>query len=74
MKMNKYYRILRLYTWLDEGRYFNITQIATDFDVDIRTIRRDLSDINAFLAEEMIETGYARSIVFDRKENCYRIA
>lgn len=73
MKTNKNYRILRLYVWLDEGKCINPVQAAQEFQVTMRTIQRDIADIKAFLAEERVESGRDRRLIYDRQEEGYRI-
>lgn len=73
MKAPKNYRILRLYMWLDEGRCVNIFQVSNEFQVDVRTLQRDIADLRAFLAEDMMESGNSRKIIYDRVRNGYCI-
>lgn len=74
MKVCKNQRILYLYSQLTEGKCINPFQVASEFSVDIRTIKRDLADINAYLANEMVEKGIKRMVVYDRTKKVYLIA
>lgn len=71
MNISKNHRVLQLYVWLENGKCVNIEQIANDFGVDVRTIQRDIADIRAFLADQMIESGVCKEIVYDRGKNVY---
>lgn len=73
MKSSKNYRVLQLYVWLEEGRCINIIQAANEFQVDVRTVQRDIADIRAFLAEDLVRTGFCRKVVYDKNRNGYRI-
>lgn len=73
MKSKKNYRILCLYVWLAGGKCINIHCVASEFHVDTRTIQRDIADIRAFLAEEMVSTGLCRQVIYDKSQNGYRL-
>ncbi|MGN9136197.1 hypothetical protein ACTNDG_12365 [Clostridium sp. HCP1S3_B4] len=73
MKFSKNYRVLRLYVCFEEGKCININQAANEFQVNVRTIQRDIADIRASLADEIIEKGYGRIIIYNRIKNEYLI-
>lgn len=63
----KFSRVLHLYTTLCEGRMINKRDAAQFFEVDERSIQRDIDDIRAFLAEYANENGYgANKVIYDR--------
>ena len=66
-------RILSLYSRLREGRIVNKSDEAARFGVSLRTIQRDIADIQNFLQNQQCETGEIQDIVFDRSENGYRL-
>ena len=66
-------RILSLYSRLSEGRVVNKTEEAERYGVSLRTIQRDISDIQNYLQEQGRETGEIQEIIFDRAKNGYRL-
>lgn len=53
-KSSKFYRTLDMYIRLCEGRVVNKAEEAVRFQVDERSIQRDIDDIRAFLAEQTV--------------------
>lgn len=53
MKGQKYYRVLYLYDHLKSGDLINPKDTARLFEVDQRTVQRDISDIRCYLADEI---------------------
>lgn len=64
--MNKNLRTLDLYLRLCEGKSINKTEESTRFNVDERSIQRDIDDIRAFLNERSVTNGDSREIIYDR--------
>ncbi len=56
---------------LCEGKLVNKTDLSRRFDVDERSIQRDIDDIRAFLDEQCIESGDEREILYDRTKKGY---
>lgn len=56
MRYSKSYRVLRLYTWLEQRKTISLSGTAADFGIDERTVQRDIADIRAFLADFNTET------------------
>lgn len=71
MKMGKVKRVLTLYVRFTDGQSINICNVAKEFSVNEKSVRRDISDIRAFLADEMVESGKCMEIVYDRLRNIY---
>lgn len=71
MKINRSYRLLRLYTWLEAGKCVSVAKASNEFHVGIRTVQRDIADIRAFLAEEKMQKGYDRVILYDFDKGGY---
>jgi hypothetical protein len=65
MKISRSYRLLRLYTWLEGVKCVSMAQAESEFHVGTRTIQRDIADIRAFLAEEKMQKGCDRTVLFD---------
>ena len=66
--MSKAERILSMYDRLLKGGVLVKAEEATRFDVDTRTIQRDLDDIRAHLSEEGARD---RELVYDRNRMGY---
>ena len=66
--MSKAERILSMYDRLLKGGVLVKAEEATRFDVDTRTIQRDLDDIRAHLSEEGVRD---RELVYDRNRMGY---
>lgn len=64
-KESKNYRILDMYIRLCEGKWINKSEEALRFDVDERSIQRDIDDIRAFLGERSM-SGDGRTIEYNR--------
>ncbi len=62
-------RILSLYDRLIQGKMLIKAEEAMRFQVDTRTIQRDLDDIRAHL----VEGAFALQLVYDRKKAGYEI-
>lgn len=71
MRYSKSYRVLRLYTWLEQRKTISLSGTAADFGIDERTVQRDIADIRAFLADFNTETGKRRTISYNREKDSY---
>ena len=71
MRYSKSYRVLRLYTWLEQRKTIGLSGTAADFGIDERTVQRDIADIRAFLADFNTETGKIRTISYNREKDRY---
>lgn len=77
MKKHKYERILDLYFSLLTGDTINKENLAIKYEVDSRTIQRDLDDLRAYLADVLAvgEHGVGMlDIIYDRYEKGYKKA
>ena len=68
MRYSKSYRVLRLYTWLEQRKTIGLSGTAADFGRDERTGQRDIADIRAFLADFNTETGKRRQSAITGKK------
>ena len=59
----KNYRILDMYVRFCEGKVINKAEEARRFNVDERSIQRDIDDIRAFLDERSASLGDGRTIL-----------
>lgn len=69
---NKVERILSIYTRLMNGALINKAEEAAKFDVNERSIQRDIEDIRAFLESNSDDVGY-NQLVYDHGAKGYRI-
>lgn len=72
MKGLKCYRVLYLYDHLKGGELINPENTASLFEVDQRTVQRDISDIRCYLADELALHGnFTETVVYDRSKGGY---
>lgn len=64
-------RTLAIYERLVSGEIINKARTATEFEVNEKTIQRDISDINDYFSEVLANTGEAKQIQYDRKLKGY---
>ena len=72
-KAGKIERVLGLYTKLMSGGIVYKAEEANNYDVDERSIARDISDIREYLDLHGPEEGAINTIVFDRVAGGYRL-
>ena len=66
-------RVLYLYNKLLQGQILEKGKLAEQFDVNERSIQRDLDSIRDFLDREAIEDGYRPRLVYDFRKRGYRL-
>mgnify|MGYP004447979225 CR=1 FL=1 len=73
MKNGKNYRVLSLYTRLQDGEVINKYTEACNNGVSDRSIQRDIDEIRAFCADYATESGRHgyKEIVFDGRRGGY---
>ncbi len=72
MKAQKYERILYEYEKLKKGKVIIIDELAMFFNVDKRTVHRDILDLRCYLADSLVMNGGGtESLVYDRKAGGY---
>lgn len=67
MSFSKVDRVLNIYDRLLRGIVVNKKQLSIEFEVDIRTIQRDIDDIRNYL----IDSYESENILYDYKNNGY---
>lgn len=72
MKKHKYERILDIYCELEKGKVLKKEHLAKEYEVDERTIQRDIDDIRAYYCDSREESGF-KEIVYDYKKGGYRL-
>lgn len=69
---NKIERVLNIYTRLSNGALINKAAEAARFDVNERSIQRDIEDIRTFLENSSDNGGY-NQLVYDHSAKGYRL-
>ena len=73
MDNNKMQRVLGIYTKLMGGYLVNKAEEALNYQVNERSIQRDIDDIRHYLDSDISTTGIVNSVVYDHKEKGYRL-
>ncbi len=68
---DKVTRVLDLYERFQSGERINKQREAQRYQVNERTIQRDIDSIRRFLANQVVERGVVGDIVYDRMEKGY---
>lgn len=68
---NKIERVLSLYTRLSNGAIINKAQEAACFNVNERSIQRDIDDIRNFLEINADDSGFYNTIIYNRDKRGY---
>ncbi|PTI80244.1 hypothetical protein BU064_02285, partial [Staphylococcus succinus] len=71
--MEKPERLLYIYTRFLNGKTLNKEKLAQDLKVNVRTIQRDLSDINHFIYEDHEWQGLEGRIIYDYDSEHHRL-
>ena len=66
-------RVLSIYSKLLSGEIINKAEQAKNFEVNERTIQRDINDIRDFMDANIENTGIVNSVFYDRDERGYRL-
>lgn len=66
-------RILQIYSKLLEGRIVNKAEEATRYNVNERSIQRDIDSIRNFLDDDSERTGAVNTVIYDKNEKGYRL-
>ena len=64
----KAFRLLKLFDRLTRGEILNRHDTAEEFDVSLKSIQRDIADINYYLAAAMQSDV---KVIFSKKQNGY---
>ena len=70
---DKIERVLDIYSRLMNGAIINKFEEAANFNVNERSIQRDIDDIRNFLEQSVVNSGAERSIIYDRINKGYRL-
>ena len=66
-------RLLKIYSKLVKGYIVNKREEADNFNVDERTIQRDIASIKDYMCSDMASNGIINSIVYDKEAGGYRM-
>jgi len=66
-------RLLKIYSKLVKGYIVNKREEADNFNVDERTIQRDIASIKDYMGSDMTSNGIINSIVYDKEAGGYRM-
>lgn len=66
-------RLLKIYSKLVKGYIVNKREEANNFNVDERTIQRDIASIKDYMGSDMTSNGIINSIVYDKEAGGYRM-
>lgn len=70
---DKINRVLNIYSKLMNGYIVNKAEEAVNYDVNERSIQRDIEDIRQYMDQESSETGVLNTVVYDRFLKGYRL-
>lgn len=73
IKSGKSERVLKMYDRLMSGKLVNKSEAARHFEVDEKSIQRDLEEIRCYLHERVNDYGVTNEVIYDRKQNGYRL-
>lgn len=73
MKSAKIERVLGIYTKLLNGQYIKKNEESLKYNVNERSIQRDIDDIRNYLDNESNREGVMNAVVYDRSVKGYRL-
>lgn len=73
IRNDKIDRVLGIYTKLINGYLVNKAEEAVNFNVNERSIQRDIDDIRNYLETDAENSGYVNSVIYDRIGKGYRL-
>lgn len=73
VKNDKIFRILSMYDKLSEGKVLYKSEEANFFQVNEKSIQRDIEDIREYLDAQFAQTGNKNRLVYDHKQHGYRL-
>lgn len=64
-------RVLDIYTRLLNGETINKFEAAARYGVNEKSIQRDIDDIRNFFSQKLMEEGYGKEVIYDRRAKGY---
>jgi len=71
--VDKSTQLLKIYSKLVKGYIVNKREEADNFNVDERTIQRDITSIKDYMCSDMASNGIINSIVYDKEVGGYKM-
>lgn len=71
MAADKVYRILSMYKHMLDGGIVDKDEAAERYDVNVRSILRDIADIREFMEIRSLQTGDDNTVIYDRSHRGY---
>lgn len=71
--IDKSTRLLKIYSKLVKGYIVNKSEEAANFNVDERTIQRDIASIKEYMGSDITNNGIINSIIYDKAAGGYRV-
>lgn len=73
VKKDKGFRMLSMYDRLVDGQVLFKSEEADRFEVNEKSIQRDIEEIREYLDEQAVQTGGRRQLIYDHRQHGYRI-
>ena len=70
---DKIERVLGIYSKLMSGRLINKSEEAINYEVNERTIQRDIDDIRNHMELQGVNEGVLNTVIYDRNKKAYRL-
>lgn len=73
IRNDKTFRILSMYDKLSSGKVLFKSEEANSFQVNEKSIQRDIEDIREYLDTQFAQTGIENRLIYDHRQNGYRL-
>ena len=73
MAADKVYRVLSMYKQMLDGGIIDKDEAAERYDVNVRSILRDIADIREFMEIRSLQNGDGNTVMYDRTHRGYVI-
>ena len=73
MAADKVYRILSMYKHMLDGGIIDKNEAAERYDVNVRSILRDIADIREFMEIRSLQTGDDNTVIYDSSHHGYKL-
>lgn len=73
VKNDKIFRMLSMYDRLSEGKILYKSEEADHFQVNEKSIQRDIEDIREYLDAQFAQTGNENRLIYDHTQRGYRL-
>lgn len=73
IRNDKTFRILSMYDKLFNGKVLFKSEEANSFQVNEKSIQRDIEDIREYLDTQFAQTGIENRLIYDHRQNGYRL-